>query len=53
LHGKSRREKLTVIQTLTAEKGARTMALDPKTHNIYLAGKGPDGLKVLVYGMEK
>jgi DNA-binding beta-propeller fold protein YncE len=30
-------DKLTVVQTLVTERGARTMALDPKTHNIYLA----------------
>src|SRR5439155_16916347 len=30
-------DKLTVIQTLKTERGARTMALDPKTHNIYLS----------------
>jgi YVTN family beta-propeller protein len=30
-------DKLTVVQTLTTEPGARTMALDPKTHRIYLA----------------
>jgi hypothetical protein len=29
-------EKLTVAQTLKTERGARTMALDPKTHRIYL-----------------
>jgi DNA-binding beta-propeller fold protein YncE len=29
-------EKLTVVQTLTTERSARTMALDPKTHRIYL-----------------
>jgi YVTN family beta-propeller protein len=29
-------EKLNVIQTLKTERGARTMALDPKTHRIYL-----------------
>jgi len=29
-------DKLTVIQTLKTERGARTMALDPKTHRIYL-----------------
>jgi hypothetical protein len=29
-------EKLTVIQTLKTERGARTMALDPETHRIYL-----------------
>jgi hypothetical protein len=28
---------LTVVQTLKTERGARTMALDPVTHNIYLA----------------
>lgn len=30
-------DKLTVVQMLKTERGARTMALDPKTHNIYLA----------------
>jgi hypothetical protein len=30
-------DKLTVVQKLTTERGARTMALDPNTHNIYLA----------------
>jgi DNA-binding beta-propeller fold protein YncE len=30
-------DKLTVVQTLTTQRGARTMTLDPKTHNIYLA----------------
>lgn len=29
-------EKLTVVQTLKTAMGARTMALDPKTHKIYL-----------------
>ena len=29
--------KLTVVQTLTTEPHARTMALDPKTHRLYLA----------------
>ncbi|HWY39944.1 MAG TPA: hypothetical protein VNX27_04035 [Chthoniobacterales bacterium] len=29
-------EKLTVVQTLNTERGARTMALDPQTHRIYL-----------------
>jgi len=28
--------KLHVVQTLKTERGARTMALDPKTHRIYL-----------------
>ena len=30
-------DKLTVVQTLTTERGAKTMALDPRTHKIYLA----------------
>jgi len=30
-------DKLTVVQTLNTERGARTMALDPTTHKIYLA----------------
>jgi DNA-binding beta-propeller fold protein YncE len=29
-------QKLTVVQTLKTERGARTMALDLKTHRIYL-----------------
>ena len=29
-------EKLTVVQTLKTERGARTMAIDPKTQRIYL-----------------
>jgi hypothetical protein len=29
-------DKLTVLQTLKTERGARTMTLDPKTHRIYL-----------------
>ncbi len=29
-------DKLTFVQTLTTERGARTMALDPRTHKIYL-----------------
>jgi DNA-binding beta-propeller fold protein YncE len=29
-------EKLTVVQTLKTQRGARTMALDPRTHRIYL-----------------
>lgn len=57
-------DKLTVVQTLTTEKGARTMALNPITHRIYLpsakfatpaAGQRrgaiiPDTFKILVYG---
>src|SRR4051812_2461453 len=29
-------EKLTVVQTLQTERGARTIAIDPQTHRIYL-----------------
>jgi YVTN family beta-propeller protein len=29
-------QKLALVQTLKTERGARTMALDPKTHRIYL-----------------
>ena len=29
-------QKLTIIQTLKTERGARTIALDPQTHRIYL-----------------
>jgi YVTN family beta-propeller protein len=29
-------DKLTVLQTLKTERGARTMALDPKSHRIFL-----------------
>ncbi len=56
-------DKLTVKDTLVTQPGARTMALDPKTHRIYLAsakydpadtGKKrrkmlPGSFKVLVY----
>ncbi len=36
-------DKLTVVQTLKTERGARTIALDPATHRIYLptANFGP------------
>jgi len=57
-------EKLTVVQTLATERGARTMALDPVTHKIYLAsakfepapaGQRPKivagSFKILVYGL--
>jgi hypothetical protein len=30
-------DKLVVVQTLRTQASARTMALDPKTHRIYLA----------------
>jgi len=44
-------DKLTVIQKLTTQRGARTMALDPKTHRIFLSVGSGDSFKVLVYGM--
>ncbi len=57
-------DQLSVVQTLKTEKGARTMAMDPVTHKIYLAsakfdapadgqrrGKMAAGsFKILVYG---
>jgi DNA-binding beta-propeller fold protein YncE len=43
--------KLTVVQTLKTQRGARTMALDPKTHNIYLAVGSGENFRVLVYGL--
>jgi len=58
-------DKLTVVQTLATARGARTMAVDPTTHRIYLStaqlaapsGPGrptavPGTFKVLVYGTE-
>jgi YVTN family beta-propeller protein len=60
--------KLTVAQTLKTARGSRTMALDPKTHRIYLGAAKyeastdvsqkrppmvPGSFKVLVYGMER
>jgi DNA-binding beta-propeller fold protein YncE len=58
-------DKLTVVQTLTTERSARTMALDPTTHRIYLPAAKfgppvegqrrppmiPGTLRLLVYGM--
>jgi DNA-binding beta-propeller fold protein YncE len=57
--------KLTVVQVLKTEPGARTMTIDPATHKIYLASakfeipaagqrRGkiiPGTFKILVYGM--
>ena len=59
-------DKLTVVQVLATQRGARTMVLDPATHKIYLAtakmeapaegerrGKIiPGTFKILVYGMD-
>ena len=58
-------DKLTVVQTLKTERGARTMGLDPATHRIYVAavkytepaaGGGraqmvPGSMHLLVYGI--
>jgi len=61
-------DKLTVVQTLATEPRMRTMALDLKTHHIYLASAKfeaaadgarqrpkmiPGSFKIMVYGMEK
>jgi YVTN family beta-propeller protein len=49
-------DKLTVVQTLQTQRGARTMALDPKTHKIYLSQgerNTPNSFKVLVYQMQQ
>jgi len=52
-------DKLTVVQTLPTATGARTMALDPATHRIYLAaakytpppaGSAPNARPVMVPG---
>ena len=58
-------DKLVVVQTLKTERGARTMAIDPKTHRIYLPTAQiqpapgapparptivPNTFKLLVYG---
>jgi DNA-binding beta-propeller fold protein YncE len=45
-------DKLTVVQTLKTVVGARTMALDSQTHNIYLPAPIP-AFRVLVYGIDK
>lgn len=44
-------DKLTVVQELKTAVGARTMTLDPATHNIYLPAPTPS-FRVLVYGMQ-
>jgi DNA-binding beta-propeller fold protein YncE len=50
-------DKLTVVQTLTTERGARTMTVDSKTHRIYLANAksrtDANSFKVLVYAMDE
>jgi len=50
-------DKLTVVQTLSTERGARTMTVDTKTHRIYLPNAksrtDANSFKVLVYGLEE
>jgi DNA-binding beta-propeller fold protein YncE len=45
-------EKLTVVQTLKTVVGARTMTIDPVSHNIYLPAPTP-AFRLLVYGIDK
>ena len=49
-------DKLTLVQTLVTERGARTMTIDAKTHKIYLSNArsrtDANSFKVLVYGLE-
>jgi DNA-binding beta-propeller fold protein YncE len=45
-------DKLTVVQVLKTVMGARTMTLNPQTHEIYLPAPTPS-FRVLVYGMDK
>jgi DNA-binding beta-propeller fold protein YncE len=49
-------DKLTLVQTLVTQRGARTMTVDPQTHRIYLSNAksrtDANSFKVLVYGME-
>src|SRR3954462_2292758 len=49
-------DKLTPVQTLATERGARTMTVDTKTHRIYLANapsrNDPNSFKVRVFGMD-
>jgi YVTN family beta-propeller protein len=44
-------DKLTVVQELKTAVGARTMTLDPVTHNIYLPAPTPS-FRVLVFSMQ-
>jgi hypothetical protein len=55
-------DKYSAVQTLTTSRNARTMGLDPKTHNIYLAAVEfaagaragtPDTFKIMVFGTGK
>jgi DNA-binding beta-propeller fold protein YncE len=42
--------KFRVVQTVATQPGARTMALDPVTHRIYLSAKVNDAFVILVVG---
>ena len=46
----SGQDKLTVVQVLKTVVGARTMTLNPKTHEIYIPAPTPS-FRVLVYGI--
>ncbi len=53
-------DKLTPVETVKTEYGAKTMALDPKTHNLYVSTSDfdtgtprrpiPGTFRVLIYG---
>ena len=47
-------DKLTLVQTLKTETGARTMTVDTKTHKIYLSSAPtPATFKVMVFGIDE
>ena len=60
-------DELSVVQTLQTQRGARTIALDPKTHRIYLPTAEfapapspntrptivPNTMRLLIYGPEQ
>jgi DNA-binding beta-propeller fold protein YncE len=50
-------DKLTLVQTLSTERGARTMTVDTGTHRIYLSNAksrtDANSFKVLVYGIDE
>lgn len=45
-----RAKDLAPVQTLATGPGARTMALDPEDHRIYLVARGEKGVEILVVG---
>jgi DNA-binding beta-propeller fold protein YncE len=47
------RDHFTVLQTVRTQKSARTMALDPKTHTIYLVGANIDQRQPLAQGQHR